>query len=221
VTIDGVDILYQDEHLIALNKPCGLLSVPGIGEEKQDCLGARVAAVVPGARIVHRLDRDTSGVIVMALDADTHRELSRQFQDRETVKRYIAIVAGRMERDHGTVDLPIRKDLENPPRQIVDFVRGRASVTRWRVAQTPLPRTPLPGNEGLPATRVELHPVTGRSHQLRVHMKEIGHPILGDDLYAPPEVLAAADRLMLHAEYLMVADPYTAEPREFTALCPF
>lgn len=224
VNVEGVEIICRDDHLIGLNKPSGLLSVPGVGPDKCDCLAARVQAVLPEARIVHRLDRDTSGVIVMALDPDTHRELSRQFQDREAIKRYIAIAAGQVAEPQGTIDLPIRKDLDDPPRQVVDFAKGKPSVTHWRVSMPPRAsgrRAGDSGGERLPTTRLELRPVTGRSHQLRVHLKEIGHPILGDDLYAPPEVLAAADRLMLHAEYLMVVDPYTAEPREFVAACPF
>lgn len=204
------EILHRDDRLIALNKPAGMLSVPGIGPEKADCLAARVAAAFPGARIVHRLDRDTSGVIVMALDAEAHRQLSVQFQDRQVEKKYIAIVAGAIERDEGSIDLPMRKDLDDPPRQIIDHDRGRPAVTRWRVLQRAADRT-----------RLELSPLTGRSHQLRLHMKSIGHPVLGDDLYAPPDVLAMADRLMLHAVSLSIIHPSTAEWRTFEAPCPF
>jgi tRNA pseudouridine32 synthase/23S rRNA pseudouridine746 synthase len=193
-----------------LNKPAGLLSVPGIGPEKADCLAARVAAAIPGARIVHRLDRDTSGVIIMALDAEAHRQLSVQFQDRQVQKKYIAIVAGVVERDEGSIDLPMRKDLEDPPRQIVDYERGRPAITRWRILERQADRT-----------RLELSPLTGRSHQLRLHMQCMGHPILGDDLYAPPEILAMADRLMLHALSLSIVHPTTAELRTFEAPCPF
>lgn len=203
-------ILHRDDRLIALNKPAGMLSVPGIGPEKADCLAARVAAAFPGARIVHRLDRDTSGVIIMALDAQAHRQLSVQFQDRQVEKEYIAIVAGAVERDEGSIDLPMRKDLEDPPRQIIDNDRGRSAVTRWRVLQRASDRT-----------RLELSPLTGRSHQLRLHMKTIGHPVLGDDLYAPPDVLAMADRLMLHALSLSIIHPSTAAWRTFEAPCPF
>ncbi|MCP3903720.1 MAG: RluA family pseudouridine synthase [Planctomycetes bacterium] len=203
-------IIHLDERLIALDKPSGLLSVPGIGPEKADCLAARVAAAYPGARIVHRLDRDTSGVIVMARDAEAHRALSVQFQDRIVSKRYVAVAWGVVADDEGVIDLPIRKDLDRPPRQMVDFDRGRPSLTRWRVLE-----------RGADRTRLELRPQTGRSHQLRLHLRELGHPILGDDLYAPPEALALADRLMLHAWTLTVVHPSTAERVTFEAACPF
>lgn len=229
----SIEILYEDAHLLAVNKPAGLLSVPGIGEEKRDCLIARMMQRIPEARIVHRLDRDTSGVMVLARDADTHRELSRQFQDREVVKRYVAVVAGHVEQDEGEIDLPLGKDPDpaRKPRQLIDHEHGRWAITRWRVlerAVTPLPLgeggepagADEPG-EGFPISRLQLQPITGRSHQLRLHLQTIGHPILGDDLYAPPEVLAAAERLLLHATYLMVTDPYTAAPHEFRSTTPF
>ncbi len=203
-------ILHRDDRIIVLDKPTGLLSVPGIGPGKTDCLAARVAAVHPGARIVHRLDRDTSGVIIMALDAEAHRALSIQFQDRLVAKAYVAVVAGIVAEDEGEIDLPIRKDLEDTPRQIVDHVLGRPSQTRWRVLE-----------RGADRTRLELRPLTGRSHQLRLHLREIGHPILGDDLYAPPDARARADRLMLHALWLRVVHPGTAALMEFEARCPF
>ena len=203
-------IIYRDERLIVLNKPTGLLSVPGIGPEKADCLAARVAAACPGARIVHRLDRDTSGVIVMALDDLAHRQLSVQFQDRLVSKAYIAVVAGVVEKDEGVIDLPMRKDLDDPPRQIIDHEQGRAAVTNWRVLERAGDRT-----------RLELTPLTGRSHQLRLHLLASGHPVLGDDLYAPPEALAMADRLLLHASSLSIIHPETAAPMEFEAECPF
>jgi tRNA pseudouridine32 synthase/23S rRNA pseudouridine746 synthase len=207
---DPPPVLHHDERIVVLDKPTGLLSVPGIGPEKADCLASRVAAVFPGARIVHRLDRDTSGVIIMALDAEAHRDLSIQFQDRVVEKVYVAVVSGRVADDEGIIDLPMRKDLDDPPRQVIDHDRGRAAMTRWRVLD----------RDGL-TSRLELRPVTGRSHQLRLHLKEIGHPIVGDDLYAPPEVLAAGDRLMLHALSLRIAHPSTAAPMTFTAPCPF
>ena len=205
-----LDIIFRDQYIIALNKPTGLLSVPGIGPEAQDCLANRVAFEFPGARIVHRLDRDTSGVIVMARDADTHRELSRQFHDRETEKTYIAIVAGVMEKHSGEIDLPMRKDIDNPPWSIIDFVHGRNAVTRWRVLEQHADRA-----------RLELNPITGRSHQIRLHLKVIDHPILGDDLYAPPPILALADRLLLHAKSLSITHPATGERLHLHASCPF
>lgn len=204
------EVLHRDERLIVLNKPSGLLSVPGIGPEKADCLASRVAEAFPGARIAHRLDRDTSGVMVMAFDAEAHRELSRQFHDREVEKEYIAVVAGNMSDDAGRIDLPMRKDMDDPPRQIIDHERGRRAITDWRVESSDNDRT-----------RVRLTPITGRSHQLRLHMKTIGHPILGDDLYAPADVVAMADRLLLHALSLTIIHPSTSSRMRFEAPCPF
>lgn len=193
-----------------LDKPSGLLSVKGIGPKKLDCLAVRVASAIEGARIVHRLDMDTSGVIIMARDADTHRELSRQFQDREVEKIYLAEVGGLVVEENGVIDIPIRKDMEHPPKQCVDFERGKSSQTHWTVLQR---------NEN--STSLEVRPITGRSHQLRIHLREIGHPILGDDLYAPPELVSMAPRLMLHAHTLTITHPANGERISFTAPCPF
>lgn len=202
--------MYHDDYIVVLDKPSGLLSVKGIGLNKIDCLAVRVASAIEGARIVHRLDMDTSGVIVMARDADTHRELSRQFQDREVEKRYLAEVGGLVDEERGLIDIPIRKDMENPPKQCVDFEHGKCSQTHWKVIE----RKEL-------STALELRPITGRSHQLRIHLREIGHPILGDDLYAPKEVLAMAPRLMLHAHTLTISHPASGERVTFTTPCPF
>ena len=208
----ALDVIHQDERILVLNKPPGLLSVPGIGPDKQDCLASRVQREFPGARIVHRLDRDTSGVIVMGLDAEAHRELSRQFHDREVHKIYVAIVHGMVEPDEGEVNLPMRKDMDplNAPRQVIDHERGRSAVTKYRVLKRDADRT-----------RLELRPITGRSHQIRLHLQSIGHPILGDDLYAPPEVAAMADRLLLHAQSLWLVHPGAAQPMTFESPCPF
>ena len=146
----------------------------------------------------------------MARDADTHRELSRQFQEREVEKEYIAIVGGSIEREHGLIDIPIRKDMENPPKQCVDFEKGKFSQTRWSVLEK--------NND---CTRLLLRPITGRSHQLRIHLREIGHPIQGDDLYATPEIREMAPRLMLHAKALTITHPATNDRRTFTAEIPF
>jgi tRNA pseudouridine32 synthase/23S rRNA pseudouridine746 synthase len=167
----------------------------------------------PGARIVHRLDRETSGVMAMALDADTHRNLSRQFEQRQVAKRYVAVVIGLVGADEDEIDLPLRKDLEPPrpgPRHIVDHEQGRPALTRFCVLTRDTDRTHL-----------ALHPRTGRSHQLRVHLAAIGHPILGDDLYAPPHVVAMADRLLLHAQALSLTHPPTGEQMTFESPCPF
>ena len=209
---DPPPILLHDERFLVLDKPTGLLSVPGIGPEKADCLAARVQAVHPSARIVHRLDRDTSGVIVMGLDAESHRELSRQFQDREVRKRYEAIVRGVVEADEGTIDRPMRKDMENTPLQVIDEEQGRAAVTHWRVLARDL-------DAGV--TRLELRPITGRSHQLRLHLQSIGHPVLGDDLYADSIGRAMADRLLLHARSLAFTHPGSAAPVDVESPPPF
>ncbi len=201
---------FVDERLVVFDKPSGLLSVPGIGPEKADCLVARAQIRWPGCRIVHRLDRDTSGLIVLARDAEAHRFLSIEFQERRVGKRYVAVVAGGPAADAGEIDLPIRKDLEDPPRQRICHEHGRPALTRWRVRERAADRT-----------RLELRPHTGRSHQLRLHLKVIGHPILGDDLYAPPEVRAMAPRLLLHAEGLEFTHPEGGRRMSLEVPAPF
>lgn len=207
-------LLYVDDALLVLDKPSGLLAVPGRGPEKQDCLAARVQARYPDALVVHRLDMATSGLMVMARGAAAQRALSRAFADRTVKKRYIAVVAGRpvAPLGWGTIDLPIMVDWPNRPLQIVDPHRGKPSVTRWRVVEYDV---------AAPRTRVELEPVTGRSHQLRVHLRALGHPILGDALYAPPDVRAMAGRLLLHACALGFAHPLTGEALAFAQPAPF
>lgn len=205
-------ILFQDHYLVAFDKPSGLLSVPGIGPEKADCMASRAARDVEGARIVHRLDRDTSGVILMARDADTHRELSRQFHDREVEKKYQAILFGSVSDEEGLVDAPLRKDFDRPPRHLVDHERGREARTNWTV----LERLDAPLR-----TRMLFNPETGRSHQLRIHALSIGHPILGDDLYAPPEVVKLSERLLLHAESLAFTHPSSGQRVEVRSEVPF
>jgi len=203
-------VLHRDQWLVVLSKPVPMLSVPGIGPKKADCLVSRAAEAFPGARIVHRLDRDTSGVIVLARDADTHRALSLQFQDRLVDKQYEAIVAGQPIAAKGFIDAPIRKDLDNPPRQCVDQVQGKPSQTAWHIM----------GPFG-DHTRLGLSPRTGRSHQLRLHLQHIGHPILGDDLYAPRDVVAMAPRLCLHATELSFTHPATQERLTLQDPAPF
>nr|WP_081444897.1 RluA family pseudouridine synthase [Blastopirellula marina] len=203
-------VLHQDEHLIVLDKPSGLLSVPGRGADKYDSLAVQVADDFPGARNVHRLDRDTSGVIVMACDAAAHRELSRQFEQRETDKRYIAIAAGVVIEEAGKIELPLRKDFDHPPRHMVDVQLGKLALSHWQVEA-----------RYADSTRLSLIPQTGRSHQLRVHLQAIGHPILGDPLYAPAETQAAANRLMLHAIELEITHPASGERIRFVAPAPF
>ena len=208
----GLDVIYKDERILLVNKPAGMLTVPGIGPEKADSLARRAASEFPGARIVHRLDRDTSGVIILAFDAEAHRELSRQFHDREVKKAYIAVVAGIVQQDSGTIDLPMRKDMDprNAPRQVIDHAEGRPAITHWWVIERLADRT-----------RLRLQPLTGRSHQLRLHLKTIGHPVLGDDLYAPAKILGLADRLLLHSQSLTIVHPETAALMTFEAPIPF
>lgn len=208
--LSGIRVLYCDERVVAIDKPSGMLSVPGRGPDLQDCLTADVQRQFGAALVVHRLDRDTSGVIVFARDIDAQRELSQQFERREVVKRYVAVVAGRVAVDEGVVSLPLAKDFVRPPRHRVDYVHGREAVTQWRVI-----------GRGADQTRLELCPLTGRSHQLRVHLAELGHPILGDPLYALAEVQAAAPRLMLHAESLTLCLPGDGPLVTFFAQRPF
>jgi tRNA pseudouridine32 synthase/23S rRNA pseudouridine746 synthase len=202
--------VYEDACLLVFDKPSGLLSVPGLGPENQDNLATRVQQHFPEARNVHRLDRDTSGVIVMARSAEVHRELSRQFEHREVEKQYIAVVWGAVENDQGLIDLPLGKDFDRPPRHRIDHVHGKPAVTEWQVVERQDDRT-----------RLLITPRTGRSHQIRVHLQQIGHPVLGDNLYATERGRAMADRLMLHAEMLSLSHPTTGERMILQAKCPF
>ncbi|KPZ73024.1 Ribosomal large subunit pseudouridine synthase A [Pseudoalteromonas sp. P1-26] len=205
-----LSIVYQDDDLLIVNKPSGLLTVPGKDPKHADCLIARINRVFPTAKIVHRLDMATSGIICLAMHKEAHRNLSIQFQDRKTAKRYIARVFGKLEQETGSVDLPIICDWPNRPKQMVDHDNGKPSLTHFKVLE-------YEQN----ATRVELTPITGRSHQLRVHMLSLGHPILGDKLYAHPEAFAMAPRLQLHAEMLTLAHPASGETLIFEAAPEF
>ncbi|MDF0606546.1 RluA family pseudouridine synthase [Neisseriaceae bacterium TC5R-5] len=209
---EGLDLIYQDDCLLVLNKPAGLLSVPGRGEDKADCLISRVQQRYPDALIVHRLDMATSGLIVLGRGAAMQRELSVAFMNRKVDKHYLAVVAGIVESNSGSIDLPLIIDWPNRPRQKVDFEQGKEALTHYRV----LHRDPQ-GH----SSRVELKPFTGRTHQLRLHMCSLGHPILGDDLYASPAVLAQADRLLLHAAQLSFWHPITREHLVFDVAAPF
>jgi tRNA pseudouridine32 synthase/23S rRNA pseudouridine746 synthase len=205
-----LSIVYQDDDLLIVNKPSGLLTVPGKDPKHADCLIARINRVFPTAKIVHRLDMATSGIICLAMHKEAHRNLSIQFQDRKTAKRYIARVFGKLEQETGSVDLPLICDWPNRPKQMVDHDSGKPSLTHFKVLE-------YEQN----ATRVELTPITGRSHQLRVHMLSLGHPILGDKLYAHPEAFAMAPRLQLHAEMLTLAHPASGETLVFEAAPEF
>ena len=199
---NGLDIRYLDTDLLVVDKPSGLLSVPGRGAGMEDNLASRVQARYPEALTVHRLDMDTSGLLVMARNPEVHRALGRLFELRQVDKEYIAVVAGRVLDSPRSIALPLIADWPNRPRQIVDFVQGKPALTHLEV---------LSYDAGSDTTRVRLTPETGRSHQLRVHLQSIGHPILGDDLYAPPEILALAPRLLLHAAMLAFRHPVSDE----------
>jgi tRNA pseudouridine32 synthase/23S rRNA pseudouridine746 synthase len=203
-------IIFEDATLLLVAKPEGLLSVPGRGDDKQDCLISRLQLDYPEARIVHRLDHDTSGIMVLALTADAHRELSRQFHDREVTKRYCALVWGLPEADAGSIDLPLRYDPPSKPRHVVDPAEGQSALTHWQVLERLGDRT-----------RMLLLPHTGRTHQLRVHMQALGHPILGDSLYADGDALNASPRLCLHAEQLSFTHPASGLRMQFTLPAPF
>lgn len=212
-----LQILYADSGLLVINKPTGLLSVPGRGEDKQDCLSRRVQAQFPDALIVHRLDMATSGLMLMARGLDMQRALNRLFERREVDKRYVAVVHGEMqpadeENGWGLIDLPIAVDWPRRPLRIIDAAFGKPSQTRWRS---------LAFDSATNSTRVELEPVTGRSHQLRVHLQALGHPMLGDALYAPEAVRAQAPRLLLHACALRLAHPESGEPMRFESPADF
>ncbi|MDP3762309.1 MAG: pseudouridine synthase [Ramlibacter sp.] len=211
----GPVLVHADEHLLVFDKPSGLLSVPGRGADKQDCLAARAQRLYADALVVHRLDMATSGLFLMARGAAMQRRLSDAFARRAVGKRYVAVVSGRMETPEGAdgwglIDLPLAADWPNRPRRIVDREGGKPSQTRWRV---------LAHDDG--STRVELEPLTGRSHQLRVHLQSLGHAILGDTLYAPPQAQAAAPRLLLHATGLRMTHPVTGEALAFASTAPF
>lgn len=203
-------VVHRDDDILVLAKPSGLLCVPGKPAEHADCLEARAQDAFPGAMTVHRLDKDTSGVIVMGLNRKAHAHLSLQFETRKTEKSYIARVWGSVEDESGHVDLPIACDWPNRPRQRVDHENGRSAQTDWEVIA-----------RERNATRLRLLPATGRSHQLRVHMLSLSHPILGDNFYAHDEAFAAADRLQLHAETLAFAHPADGRPMKFAVECPF
>ncbi|PWG16283.1 RluA family pseudouridine synthase [Salibaculum griseiflavum] len=204
-----LEIVHDDHEILLVDKPAGLLSVPGKGPELADCLLSRVQEVFPQALLVHRLDRDTSGIMVFALTPHAQRHLGLQFEKRQTRKTYVARVSGRLAPKTGTVDLPLIVDWPNRPRQKVDHETGKPAVTDWRVVRA---------NDV--ESRVRLMPRTGRSHQLRVHMLAIGHPILGDPFYASG---TARDhpRLMLHSETLQLRHPDGGKGVRFTAKCPF
>jgi len=211
----GLVSVFADDYLLVFDKPSGLLSVPGRGADKQDCLSARAQAIYPDALVVHRLDMSTSGLLLMARGIAMQRLLNSAFASRAVSKRYAALVAGVVEppagdADWGQIDLPIQVDWPHRPMRMVDHENGKPSLTRWRIQHSMDSSTYL-----------ELEPVTGRTHQLRVHLAAIGHPILGDALYAPPAVQARAPRLLLHACLLDLQHPATGQALQFRSPAAF
>lgn len=201
----GLRVVHADAHLLVFDKPAGLLAVPGRGPDKQDCLSARAQAAWPDALIVHRLDMATSGLIAMARGLNAQRTLGHAFASRALRKRYVAVVQGQPAAPPGlwqTIDLPLGADWPRRPLQRVDTEHGKPSQTRWRVLAT---------DAAADSARLELEPVTGRTHQLRVHLQALGYPILGDALYGAGAVQARAPRLLLHASALALPHPVTGE----------
>ncbi len=205
-----LNVIHVDDDILVVDKQSGLLSVPGKDPSLWDCIEHRARQRWPTAGLCHRLDKDTSGVLVLALNKRAHGRIGSQFEHRKTTKSYVARVAGIVQADTGLVDLPLATDWENKPRQRVDHENGRPAQTEWVVL-----------DREANATRLRLHPLTGRTHQLRVHMKAIGHVILGDAFYAEPPEFAAADRLQLHAAELGLTHPTTGEVITFKAPVPF
>ncbi|WP_026843339.1 RluA family pseudouridine synthase [Brumicola pallidula] len=199
-----LEILYRDEDVLVLDKPAGLLTVPGKSTDLRDSLQVRVQRVFPTATIVHRLDMATSGILMMALNKPAHVHLSRQFENRQTEKIYFARVFGHVEGESGNIDLPLICDWPNRPKQMVDHERGKPSQTHWHVVQ-----------RDRNSTLMELTPITGRSHQLRVHMLALGHPILGDRLYAHQAARAKNPRLCLHAQMHEFSHPVSGVKLRF------
>lgn len=204
-----ISVIYQDADILVLDKPSGLLSVSGRHPALADSLATRVQKTYPKALMINRLDKDTSGLLLMSLNRKAHAKIASQFEARLTGKAYVAVVSGHVSDATGFIDLPLAIDQNNKPRHRVDFENGKPAQTRWEVLEY-----------GENITRLRLFPITGRTHQLRVHMKALGHPILGDEFYADGETFNAADRLLLHAEELTFNHP---DGREviFNSPCPF
>lgn len=208
--MNSVNILFSDDEIIIVDKAPGILSVPGRGPEKLDSVSHRLSLLFPEVHIVHRLDMATSGIMVFARDKNALRNLQQQFQNRQTEKSYQAIIAGHLTPKEGAINLPMRCDWPNRPRQMVCYEHGKKSLTRWRVMEY------IADN-----TRVELLPFTGRSHQLRIHCNALGHPILGDNLYGTEESQKATKQLCLHAQMLTFTHPSKNEEMTFSSPAPF
>ena len=206
----SIQIIYQDEHIVAVNKPQALLSVPGLGPDKQDCLISRLVKVIPDAKVVHRLDCYTSGIMLFAIGIEMQRALSRIFHDRKIQKQYIAVVKQWFDENEGVIKFPMRCDIDNRPHQIVDYEHGKSAVTFWQVLQRK--------DE---AVRLLLKPVTGRTHQLRVHCAAMGYPIIGDGLYSDGKDIIKQPRMLLHADNLFFEHQVTNKEMHLFAECEF
>lgn len=206
-------VLHKDDDLLVLSKPSNLLSVPGRGADLADSLESRARAEFPECLLIHRLDMETSGIFLMAMNKAAQGNIGKQFEHRKVSKTYIARVFGHPSEDEGLIDLPLICDWENRPKQMVCYERGKPSQTKWSVMERE--------SGDMPITRLELKPITGRSHQLRVHLAEIGHPILGEPFYATDEILHAVPVLQLHAQSLTIHHPNGGDPITFTDPCPF
>jgi tRNA pseudouridine32 synthase/23S rRNA pseudouridine746 synthase len=204
----SIQIIYQDEYIIAANKPQALLSVPGLGPDKQDCMISRLEKLIPEAKVVHRLDCYTSGIMLFAIGKEMQRALSRIFHDRKIHKEYIAIVKQWFDESDGVIKFPMRCDIDDRPRQIIDYEHGKSAITYWHVMQR---------NAGM--VRLLLKPETGRTHQLRVHCAAMGHPIIGDGLYGDDEV--KQPRMLLHADNLLFEHPVSNKKMHLFAECEF
>jgi tRNA pseudouridine32 synthase / 23S rRNA pseudouridine746 synthase len=209
---EEIRVLFKDDHILIIDKPSGLLSLSGKHPLNKDSVHFRLVKDYPSASLVHRLDFGTSGIMVAALNKKVTAQVSKKFQDGDVVKKYIAILQGHLEPDSGIIDFPITKDTENFPLQKICYRTGKESLTRYSVIE----RLNSP-----PRTRVLFSPVSGRTHQLRIHSREIGHPILGCDLYSNDEAFFIANRLMLHAGSLEFTHPATDGKVKFVCPCPF
>jgi len=209
---DKLTILHHDDSILIVDKPSGLLSVPGRGPDKQDCMISRVQKTFPQALIVHRLDMATSGILVLALDRETHRLLSKQFQERQITKQYIAVVVGKIDNAIGVIDKPMICDWPNRPKQIIDMQQGKAAQTHYEVLSYSVDDN---------TSRLLLTPITGRTHQLRLHCQYIGHPILGDQLYGDNNAREMAQRLLLHASGVRFNHPISQQVIDIKTNIPF
>ncbi len=207
----GLEIIYHDKFLLAVSKPSGLLSVPGRGADKADSMVTRVQSEYADALVAHRLDRDTSGLLIFPRGAAMHRQISMMFEKREMEKSYVAVVLGKLEQEQGEVDMPLMVDWPNRPRHIVDGANGKPAQTRYKVISFGATNN---------TSRVALEPITGRTHQLRVHMQALGHPIVGDTLYGG-NADGRVPRLLLHAHTLNFTHPVSGKVLNLISPLPF